>query len=106
MKRKPAPREVVRVISAKELLYGPDEVRVPTLIRGGHVEIREHVNGSYTVHYPEEGWIPSKPSEIRPFTEVHEIFASVEDAFVVADAIAEEREVKLVPSKKRKRDGV
>lgn len=102
------PREVVRIITEKELLQS-----VLVAERQGCLEIREHRDGSWTVHYPRPGWIACTPDcrvkhkheTVRPFDNVTGSWPCLEDANEIAVLYAEGREIKvrelamLVPTK-------
>lgn len=51
------PREVVNIISSRQVI-------IDTAIKnlGGHIEIREHLNGSFSVWYPDPGFTPCAPT--------------------------------------------
>ncbi len=96
--KKHPPREVVNII-------GPAEVqRMIGGYGGGHIEVRERQNGSWTVHYLEDGWIPCPPScefkhkhdVVRPMVEAPYKGMTLDQALVVADDYANGREVLIV----------
>lgn len=97
------PREVVRVIDSREIVLAWAAAE-----RGGHVEVREHRNGTWTIHYPEAAWIGCFPDcakrhshdTTRPMTQVNCEFSSPEEAYEVARDYAGTREIKVVTLEK------
>lgn len=72
-------------------------------IPGEVVEIREQKDGSYTVWYPEEGWLPTAPGQKHPFVKSYYAPVDLDDAKAWATELAAgEREVKLIPYVDRK----
>jgi hypothetical protein len=98
-RRTPKPREVVNVIDSRQVII---DTAIPNL--GGHVEVRQHLNGSFTVWYPDEGFVPCSPvcadkhkhTYQQGFTQSEYSPVNREDAEDWATKLAEGREVKHV----------
>lgn len=94
------PREVVRVIDSREIVLAWAAAE-----KAGHVEVRERKDGTWTVHYPEAGWIGCFPDckkrhtheTERPFTQVNAVFTDPQEAVEIAYDYSGLREVKIVP---------
>lgn len=56
VRRTPKPREVVSVTDSRQVII---DTTIPNL--GGHIEVREHQNGTFTVWYPDEAFCPCAP---------------------------------------------
>ena len=105
MARKPIrERTVVNVISSSEvtrmMLTDTGEMAI---------EVRRHLDGHYSVWYPEEGWLPCPPRcELRhshsithPYTESFYQPKDLDDALAYAEDLAQGREVKVTKLAKK-----
>jgi hypothetical protein len=108
-KRQSSAREVIRVIPSAEVTRWmiPDTSDMA-------IEVRQRRDKSYTIHYPEEGWLPCTPqcnlrhkhSFEHPYTESYYSTTSLDDALEHARFLAGNRPVKVIkwtPPAKRKR---
>ena len=99
VKRQPRPREVIGIIQSHDVIR---ETACKNL--KGHVEVREHANGKFTIWYPDEGFTPCAPvcdtKHKHSFKQDHvQSFyhpTDRDDAFAYADQIADGRDVKYV----------
>jgi len=99
LRRTPKPREVIGIIDSRQMLI---ETACKNL--KGHVEVREHASGKFTIWYPDEGFTPCasvcdtkhKHSFKQDFVQSFYQPTDRDDAFVYADLIAEGRDVKYV----------
>lgn len=87
----------------------PREILTQTLPPFTHIEVREKRDGSWSVWYPDPGWIPCaancrlnevlrghKHDRVQPWIETHYTPTSYEDALVWAELLAEGRDVRVV----------
>lgn len=94
--------------TTKEMTSG--EVIRATMPPSKWIEVRQRQNGSYTVHYPDPGFIPCAPvcdlkKNVRghkcdfeqQWIETNYKPTSLEDAVAWAEYLADGREVKVVP---------
>jgi hypothetical protein len=99
VRRNPKPREVVNVIDSRQVII---DTTIPNL--QGHIEVREHLNGSFTVWYPDEAFCPCSPVCSERHTHsfkqgfIQSTYSPVDraDAEDWATKLAEGREVKFV----------
>jgi len=105
-----APREVINIISSE------DTFKMIGVLGGGHIEVRQKRDGSFSIFYPDEGFISCPPvcdlkhkhDYERGWTESSVVPKNKEDAMTWAQMLAEDREVKFIPytplHKRRKKD--
>lgn len=86
------------------------ELLLATLPPCPHIEVREKRDGTWTVWYPDPGWIPCAPNcqlnkvqrahkhdYEQTFVETHYVPTSFSDAMAWAEDLAEGREIKVLP---------
>ena len=94
---------VTKVVSSSEVM----RVSMPP---NSHIEMRQKQNGTWTVWYPDPGWIPCAPvcrlATVQPghkhdyqqgWIQTNYTPTSYEDALEWADLLAEGHEVKILP---------
>ena len=93
-------REVERVISSEEIIRNGWH----GMIGGGRIELRLNTKGIWSVHYPEEGWMPCmtdcntkhKHSIERPMVECFTKTQDENEAWELARSIAAGREIMII----------
>lgn len=85
------------------------DVLAQTLPPSPHIEVREKRDGSWSVFYPDPGWIPCaancrlgevlrghKHDRVQPWIETNYVPTSFEDAMAWAELLAEGKPVKVM----------
>lgn len=99
----------MKTITHRQANLSSREVLTHTLPPFPHIELREKRDGSWSVWYPDSGWIPCssncrlgdvlrghKHDRVQPWIETNYTPTSYDDALAWAELLAEGREVKVL----------